>query len=158
MVLWQCLRRDSLHCTEAVITYLHCCRSLVSSTAATTTSSTPASKGSSPRTTYTSLRCSSARTSSLGHSRNHTTTSTTARPSPSSNYINHLGPPEKPFHRVTKREVPPADNKFIRKIMKLDPRDRPTAEQLLADEWFTEESEDTRDPLPEKPRAQDDAH
>ncbi|KAL2149758.1 hypothetical protein VTH82DRAFT_8410 [Thermothelomyces myriococcoides] len=43
-------------------------------------------------------------------------------------------------------------------IMKLDPRDRPTAEQLLADEWFTEESEDTRDPLPEKPRAQDDAH
>jgi hypothetical protein len=33
--------------------------------------------------------------------------------------------------------------------MKLDPRERPTAEQLLKDEWFTEESEDTRGPLPE---------
>ncbi|KAK4233117.1 kinase-like domain-containing protein [Achaetomium macrosporum] len=64
------------------------------------------------------------------------------------NHLNSQGPPEKPFHLVTKREIPPADNVFIRKIMKLDPRDRPTAEQLLQDEWFTEESEDTRDPLP----------
>ena len=71
------------------------------------------------------------------------------------NYINNLGPPEKPFHRVSTREVPTADNKFIRRIMKLDPRDRPTTEQLLADEWFTEESEDTRGPVPEKPQAAD---
>ncbi|KAK4141058.1 kinase-like domain-containing protein [Dichotomopilus funicola] len=71
------------------------------------------------------------------------------------NYINNLGPPEKPFHRVTTREVPPADIKFICGIMKLDPCDRPTTKQLLADKWFTEESEDTRDPLPEKPQAVD---
>lgn len=64
------------------------------------------------------------------------------------NFINHQVPFEKPFHLVTKREIPPADNEFIRKIMKLDPRDRPTVKQLLADEWFTEESEDTREPLP----------
>ncbi|KAL2195253.1 kinase-like domain-containing protein [Corynascus similis CBS 632.67] len=71
------------------------------------------------------------------------------------NYINNLSPPEKPFHRLTTREVPPLDNKFICRIMKLDPRDRPTTEQLLADEWFTEESEDTRDPVQEKPQAAD---
>ncbi|KAJ9134199.1 Kinase-like protein [Coniochaeta hoffmannii] len=47
-------------------------------------------------------------------------------------------------------EIPPADKAFILKIMKLDPRDRPTADQLLEDEWFTEESEDTRVPLPEE--------
>nr|POF17501.1 serine/threonine-protein kinase pak mbt [Quercus suber] len=63
------------------------------------------------------------------------------------NHINDLGPPGKPYHLVTRREIPPADRDFIIKIMKLDPRDRPTAEQLLADSWFTEESEDTRDPL-----------
>ncbi|KAL2178985.1 kinase-like domain-containing protein [Thermothelomyces heterothallicus CBS 202.75] len=33
-------------------------------------------------------------------------------------------------------------------LEKLEPRDRPTAEELLADVWFTEESPDTRDPLP----------
>ncbi|GAB1312492.1 hypothetical protein MFIFM68171_02702 [Madurella fahalii] len=64
------------------------------------------------------------------------------------NFINHQGPPEKPFHLVTTREIPPADKKFIRRIMKLYPGYRPTAEELLADEWFTEESEDTRKPLP----------
>lgn len=31
--------------------------------------------------------------------------------------------------------------------MKLDPRERPTVGDLLADEWFKEESEDTRVPL-----------
>lgn len=66
------------------------------------------------------------------------------------NFFNAEGPPLKPFHRVGPREVPPADLEFILKIMKLDPRDRPTAEQLLADPWFTEESPDTRDPLPGK--------
>ncbi|KAK0649247.1 kinase-like domain-containing protein [Cercophora newfieldiana] len=64
------------------------------------------------------------------------------------NFINAQGSPAKPFHRVGPREVPPADMEFILKIMKLDPRDRPTAEELLADVWFTEESQDTRDPLP----------
>ncbi|KAM7214579.1 kinase-like protein [Rhypophila decipiens] len=63
-------------------------------------------------------------------------------------WIHAHGPPEKPFHRAAPKEVPPADLAFILKIMKLDPRDRPTAEELLADEWFTEESEDTRAPLP----------
>ncbi|KAB5547133.1 kinase-like domain-containing protein [Coniochaeta sp. 2T2.1] len=67
-------------------------------------------------------------------------------------FINGLGPPPKPFHRVGLREVPPADMEFLLKIMKLDPRDRPTAEELLADAWFTEESQDTRDPLPGEER------
>ena len=62
-------------------------------------------------------------------------------------YIHGLGPPTKPHHLVTRREIPPADRDFVLKIMKLDPRDRPTAEWLLDDPWFTEESEDTRDPL-----------
>lgn len=67
-------------------------------------------------------------------------------------FINAQGPPAKTFHRVGPREVPPADMEFLLKIMKLDPRDRPTAEELLADVSFTEESQDTRDPLPtEKP-------
>jgi serine/threonine protein kinase len=61
-------------------------------------------------------------------------------------FIHSMGPPTKPFHLVTRREIPPADRDFVLKIMKLDPRDRPTAEQLLADEWFAEESEDTRAP------------
>ncbi|KAK0625419.1 hypothetical protein B0T17DRAFT_640230 [Bombardia bombarda] len=64
-----------------------------------------------------------------------------------SDYTESFGPPTKPFHLITRREIPLADKDFILKIMKLDPRDRPTAEQSLADPWFTEESEDTRDPL-----------
>ncbi|KAK0750750.1 kinase-like domain-containing protein [Schizothecium vesticola] len=64
------------------------------------------------------------------------------------NFINTQGPPPKLFHRVGSREVPPADTDFLLKILKLDPRDRPTAEERLADVWFTEESRDTRDPLP----------
>lgn len=46
-------------------------------------------------------------------------------------------------------EVSPADKGFLLKIMKVDPRHRPTARQLLEDEWFTEGSEDTRMPLEE---------
>lgn len=64
------------------------------------------------------------------------------------NAYNRIEPPAKPFHLVATKEVPPADKTFVLKIMKLDPRDRPTAQQLLDDEWFTEESEDTRAPLP----------
>lgn len=55
-----------------------------------------------------------------------------------------MGPPIKPFRLVTRRGIPPADSDFVFKIMKLDPRDRPIAEQLLEDEWFSEKSEDTR--------------
>ncbi len=63
-------------------------------------------------------------------------------------FINGQGPPAKPFARVGPKEIPPADMSFVMKIMKLDPRDRPTAEELLADVWFTEDSPDTRVPLP----------
>lgn len=62
-------------------------------------------------------------------------------------FFNNSGPPEKPFHLVTTKEIPAADKKFILKVMKLDPRDRPTVGELLGDEWFTEESEDTRTSL-----------
>ncbi|KAJ0141653.1 CTD kinase subunit alpha [Colletotrichum tanaceti] len=63
-------------------------------------------------------------------------------------FIHSMGPPTKPFARVTRREIPPADRDFILRIMKLDHRDRPTAEQLLGDDWFNESSEDTREPPP----------
>jgi serine/threonine protein kinase len=63
-------------------------------------------------------------------------------------FIKGEGPPVKPFTRVGPKEAPLADKEFILKIMKLDPRDRPNAEELLADVWFTEESQDTRAPLP----------
>lgn len=42
------------------------------------------------------------------------------------NIIHEYGP-EKLFHRISPIEVSPADKKFTLKIMKLDPRDRPTA-------------------------------
>jgi serine/threonine protein kinase len=47
-------------------------------------------------------------------------------------------PPEKmkPFERITEQEVSKEDKAFLLKIMKLDPRDRPTAKQLMEDEWF----------------------
>ncbi|KAK0724145.1 kinase-like domain-containing protein [Lasiosphaeris hirsuta] len=67
------------------------------------------------------------------------------------NFINAQGPPVKPFHRVGPRGVSPADMEFLLKVVKLDPRDRPTAEELLADVWFMEDSQDTRDPLPGDP-------
>lgn len=62
-------------------------------------------------------------------------------------FNNDMGPPEKPFKRITTKEIPPADKVLLLKIMKLDPRDRPTAEALLEDEWFNETSDDTRAPL-----------
>ncbi|RMD41276.1 hypothetical protein DV735_g3857, partial [Chaetothyriales sp. CBS 134920] len=42
----------------------------------------------------------------------------------------------KPFSLAQDEEVTSEDKEFICKIMKMDPRDRPTAKQLLADEWF----------------------
>ena len=40
----------------------------------------------------------------------------------------------KPF--ATSQDIADNDKKFLCKIMKLDPRDRPTAGELLQDEWF----------------------
>ena len=42
----------------------------------------------------------------------------------------------KPFECITEREISKEDKSFILKIMKLDPRDRPTAKELLEDVWF----------------------
>ena len=44
----------------------------------------------------------------------------------------------KPFHMVKDKEFEPADKDFIIKIMKLDPRDRPTAKELLQESWFAD--------------------
>ena len=41
-----------------------------------------------------------------------------------------------PFSRTTEREVCYEDKKFIEKTMMLDWRDRPSAGDLLDDEWF----------------------
>jgi serine/threonine protein kinase len=45
----------------------------------------------------------------------------------------------KPFHMIKDKEFEPEDKVFLLKVMKLDPRDRPTAQQLLADPWFSQE-------------------
>jgi serine/threonine protein kinase len=47
-------------------------------------------------------------------------------------------PPEtlRPFSLASAREISTEDKEFVLKIMELDPRDRPTAKQLLEDEWF----------------------
>ncbi|KAK5139173.1 hypothetical protein LTR04_003826 [Oleoguttula sp. CCFEE 6159] len=42
----------------------------------------------------------------------------------------------KPFSMLQDEEVTGEDKDFICKVMKMDPRDRPTAKQLLADKWF----------------------
>lgn len=47
-----------------------------------------------------------------------------------------------PFSRITEREVCKKDKEFILKIMKMDWRDRPTAKELLEDEWFKEDGEE----------------
>jgi serine/threonine protein kinase len=54
------------------------------------------------------------------------------------NYVMGGVPPEKmkPFERITEREVSKEDKAFLLKIMRLDPRERPTAKQLMEDEWF----------------------
>lgn len=46
-----------------------------------------------------------------------------------------------PFSRTTEREVSRRDNIFISKMMKLDWRDRPTAKELLEDEWWNDDTE-----------------
>jgi serine/threonine protein kinase len=44
-----------------------------------------------------------------------------------------------PFAWTTEREVIKKDKDFIGKMMKLDWRDRPTAKELLEDEWWNDE-------------------
>ena len=44
----------------------------------------------------------------------------------------------RPFHLTTAREICEADKTFVLKMMKLDPRDRLTAQELLEDKWFHE--------------------
>ncbi|KAK9242870.1 hypothetical protein V1506DRAFT_509015 [Lipomyces tetrasporus] len=42
----------------------------------------------------------------------------------------------KPFSMAEDDCLTVDDREFIRRIMKLDPRDRPTASELLRDPWF----------------------
>lgn len=51
---------------------------------------------------------------------------------------NHIRENElyKPFELANDKELTVQDKEFILKIMKPDPRDRPTAKQLLTDKWF----------------------
>ncbi|KAE8348116.1 kinase-like protein [Aspergillus coremiiformis] len=53
-------------------------------------------------------------------------------------WIMQNSPPEtlRPFHLTSAREICQEDKEFILKIMKLDPRDRPTARELLENSWF----------------------
>ncbi|KAF2871969.1 kinase-like domain-containing protein [Massariosphaeria phaeospora] len=44
-----------------------------------------------------------------------------------------------PFKNIVKEELCREDKQFLLKIMKLDPRDRPTARELLDDPWFYED-------------------
>jgi hypothetical protein len=44
-----------------------------------------------------------------------------------------------PFCRITNREMIEKDKNFIGKMMKLDWRDRPTAKELLEDEWWKDD-------------------
>ncbi|TDZ35841.1 Serine/threonine-protein kinase shk1/pak1 [Colletotrichum spinosum] len=63
-------------------------------------------------------------------------------------FLNRQGPPQRLLERWAPEEIPSADNMFLRRILKLDPRDRPTVKEIIEDEWFTEESDDTRQPVP----------
>ncbi|KAH7139421.1 kinase-like domain-containing protein [Dendryphion nanum] len=53
-------------------------------------------------------------------------------------YTMDISPSEtlRPFSHTSTAELDEKDRDFICRIMKLDPRDRPTAEQLLNDEWL----------------------
>jgi len=42
----------------------------------------------------------------------------------------------RPFDLIQDDCLTEEDRKFLLKIMKFDPRDRPTAKELLRDEWF----------------------
>ncbi|KFY43571.1 hypothetical protein V495_03882 [Pseudogymnoascus sp. VKM F-4514 (FW-929)] len=48
----------------------------------------------------------------------------------------------KPFCLIREKEISREDRKFLGKMMRLDPRNRPTARELLRDEWFEDEGDD----------------
>jgi serine/threonine protein kinase len=43
---------------------------------------------------------------------------------------------KKPFGQISEKEISKQDKEFFLKIMRLDPRDRPSAAELLQNEWF----------------------
>ena len=48
----------------------------------------------------------------------------------------------KPFYLIREKEISREDRTFLGRMMRLDPRDRPTARELLRDEWFEDEGDD----------------
>lgn len=56
-------------------------------------------------------------------------------------YLFEKVPERNLFSRVAESEVLRRDKEFICKIMKLDPRERPTVKEPLHDDWFREENE-----------------
>jgi serine/threonine protein kinase len=52
--------------------------------------------------------------------------------------VMNVMPPEKlrPFSLDSLQKISTEDKEFVLRIAQLDPRDRPTARQLLEDEWF----------------------
>ena len=57
------------------------------------------------------------------------------------NYIDEISPRKtlRPFEYIDDVELVKEDKLFFLKFMKLDPRDRPSARELLEDEWFMDE-------------------
>lgn len=53
-------------------------------------------------------------------------------------WVMQNSPPEtlKPFHLTSTQKICEEDKKFVLRIMKLDPRDRPSVRQLWEDDWF----------------------
>jgi serine/threonine protein kinase len=47
-------------------------------------------------------------------------------------------PKRKPFQMLQDKDLTKADKEFLLKVMKLDPRSRPTAAQLLEDKWLSQ--------------------
>lgn len=64
------------------------------------------------------------------------------------NYIDEISPRKtlRPFEYIEDVELVKEDKVFFLKFMKLDPRDRPSAQELLKDEWFNEERARGSDP------------
>lgn len=48
----------------------------------------------------------------------------------------------KPFFLMREKEISKEDRAFLGKMMLMDPRDRPTAMELLRDEWFADPGDD----------------
>ena len=53
----------------------------------------------------------------------------------------HLIPPSEtiPFSRVNEQQICKKDKEFIGKMMMMDWRDRPTAKELLEDDWLKDD-------------------